>query len=181
MSIPIELAVPNMTPPYTSTFAYVVKQLMHHGDCALRRKDYFGQTSRIAFANVEMLWWEETANYITMTTTEYKDMVFTEINPTSTTTTTILIYNRLCDPNFYYTLGPYTVLPHEIPITTPTPTSQPHTSSLPTPKPDYASHCGSDSDVKLKFEQISTRQIVSSLLQPWLRWSALSCRFRTSW
>ena len=49
-------------------------------------------------------------------------MVFTEINPTSTTTAITLVYNRLWDGASYYTIGPYTVLQHETPVTTPTTT-----------------------------------------------------------
>jgi hypothetical protein len=67
------------------------------------------------------------ANAHTMTTTGYKNLVFTEINPTSTTTTILVVYNRLWIGAITYTLGPYTVIPHETPVTTPTPTPPPTT------------------------------------------------------
>jgi hypothetical protein len=68
-----------------------------------------------------------------MTTTGYINMVFTEINPTSTTTAITLVYNRLWDGASYYTIGPYTVLQHETPVTTPTPTAAPTTTQLSNP------------------------------------------------
>lgn len=81
----IYLAIPNMTPPYTSTFPV------------------------------------QAPNYITMTTTGYINMVFTEINPTSTTTTILLVYEPNCCIAKTFTLGPYTVLRHDTTPSTPTP------------------------------------------------------------
>jgi len=56
-----------------------------------------------------------------MTTTGYINMVFTEINPTSTTTTILLVYEPNCCIAKTFTLGPYTVLRHDTTPSTPTP------------------------------------------------------------
>jgi hypothetical protein len=53
-----------------------------------------------------------------MSSTGYKAIVFTEINPTSTTTTIEHRYNKGWDPQgFGYTLSPFIVLRHDTPIT----------------------------------------------------------------
>ena len=62
----------------------------------------------------------------TMTTNGYINLVFTETNPTSTTTTIKVVHNQQ-DGDDEYTLGPYTVIPHETPVTTLTPTQPPST------------------------------------------------------
>src|SRR3954451_6375698 len=57
-----------------------------------------------------------------MTQTGYQDIVFTEINPTSTTTAITMLYN----PGYYqtlFTLGPVTIVSNETPQTTPTVTN----------------------------------------------------------
>lgn len=95
----IYLAIPNMTPPYTSTFPV------------------------------------QAPNFITMSTTGYINMVFTEINPTSTTTTILLVYQPDCCNQKVFTLGPYTVLRHDTTPSTPTPpviTPPPAQSAQPT-------------------------------------------------
>lgn len=65
-----------------------------------------------------------------MTQTGYQDIVFTEINPTSTTTAITMIYN----PGYYqtiFTLGPVTIVSNVIPQTTPTVTNlQPTTVTV---------------------------------------------------
>ncbi|OCL14442.1 hypothetical protein AOQ84DRAFT_405903 [Glonium stellatum] len=74
-------------------------------------------------------------NFITMSTTGYINMVFTEINPTSTTTTILLVYQPDCCNQKVFTLGPYTVLRHDTTPSTPTPpviTPPPAQSAQPT-------------------------------------------------
>ena len=53
------------------------------------------------------------ANYETMTSTGYQPVVFTEINPTSTTTTIVGIYTHLYGEfTIQFTFGPFTVVSH---------------------------------------------------------------------
>src|SRR5271168_2724265 len=65
-----------------------------------------------------------------MTQTGYQDILFTEINPTSTTTAITMFYN----PGYYqivFTLGPVTIAPNVITQTTPTVTQlQPTTVTV---------------------------------------------------
>ena len=64
--------------------------------------------------------------YETMTSTGYKDVVFTEINPTSTTTT---ISGILCFARGALTagitMGPFTVISHEAEVSSAAPTTNP--------------------------------------------------------
>lgn len=64
-----------------------------------------------------------------MTTSGYKGIVFTEINPASTTTAITMAYHQFPNgevPISTYILGPVTILPHTTPSTSPgTPTTPP--------------------------------------------------------
>ena len=66
-----------------------------------------------------------------MSLTGYQDVVFTEINPTSTTTVITMFY----DPGYYQTtfaLGPVTIAPNVITPTTPTVTEPTTVTVTPT-------------------------------------------------
>jgi hypothetical protein len=62
-----------------------------------------------------------------MTTSGYKGFVFTEINPTSTTTSITMLYSyNFDDVPQTYVLGPATILPNAVPVPPPgTPTTPP--------------------------------------------------------
>ena len=73
-----------------------------------------------------------------MTSTGYKEMVFTEINPTSTTTTIVVNYNRGYVGAYVFTIGPFALIQHDVGAPTPTnpnPTlgTAPENSATPAP------------------------------------------------
>lgn len=59
----------------------------------------------------------ESPNFLTMTTTGYVNMIFTEVNPTSTTTAILLVHNKI---GHSFTAGLYTVIQHDHASSTPT-------------------------------------------------------------
>jgi hypothetical protein len=77
-----------------------------------------------------------------MTQTGYQDIIFTEINPTSTTTAITMIYTTLGyfddDYSTSFILGPVTILTNQLTKTTPTVTQPATVTVVPTVTVDSA-------------------------------------------